>query len=445
MRLLRRVLAVVFLVLGAAPLWSGVVLAQTASQRDAYVVRLEGVVTPVTARHVVRHLRTAEERGAEVFILTMDTPGGLDTSMREIVQALLNAKTPTVVFVSPKGARAASAGAFITAAAHVAAMAPGTNIGAATPVALGAELPATLERKATNDAAAYIREIALLRGRNADWLESTVRSAASAPATEALKMRVIDLIAEDLPDLLQKLDGRSVTIDGAARSLRTADAGVTSRGMTLLERLLGFVADPTIATLFISLGSLAIISEFFHPSLVMGLTGGILLALGLVGVGNLPVNWAALALILVGAALLLLELLTSGWGVFGFGSLACFVVGMLLLFSTYQPSLPGAPDFRASSWAIAGTSAFIALVIFFLVVVVLRSSKIVPLPQESLRLVGQTGVVTSDLAPRGTVQLRGELWTAEAESGVIIGAGERVEAVAVEGLVLRVRKVVPKG
>ncbi|MBM3947107.1 MAG: nodulation protein NfeD, partial [SAR202 cluster bacterium] len=320
MRKLVRLLGAAMLVTGLFAAWQGAAAAQSPSQRDVYIVRLEGMVNPVTARHVLRHLGRAEERGAEAFILTLDTPGGLDTAMRDIVKGFLNAKVPTVVFVSPRGARAASAGAFITAAAHVAAMAPGTNIGAATPVSLGAELPETLERKATNDAAAYIREIALVRGRNPDWLEDTVRKAASGPATEALERNVVDLIADDLPQLLQALDGRTVSVDGVNRALRAQGVALISREMGFFGRLLNFIADPTIATLLISLGSLALVIELYNPGIMVGVVGGIALALGLVGVGNLPVNWVGVALILAGAVLLALELVVTGFGALGIAS-----------------------------------------------------------------------------------------------------------------------------
>lgn len=439
-RLVRAVGALALLA-GLLTPWQGSAVAQSPAGNEVYVVRLEGVVNPVTARHVLRHLRAAEERGSEAFILTMDTPGGLDSAMRDIVKGLLNARVPTVVYVSPKGARAASAGAFITAAAHVAAMAPGTNIGAASPVSLGAELPETVERKATNDAAAYIREIALVRKRNPDWLEDTVRKAVSAPATEALELGVIDLIAEDLPSLLQMLDGKAATVNGAEQTLQTKDASVFARGMGFFSRVLNFIADPTIATLLISLGSLALVIELYNPSVMVGVVGGIALALGLVGVGNLPVNWVGVALILAGAVLLALELVVSGFGALGIGSFICFVVGMVLLFSNYEPSLPGAPAFRISPWVIGALSAVVGAVIFFLVVVILRSGRITQLPRESVRLVGQTGVVTSDLAPRGTVQLAEELWTAEAEGETPISSGKRVEVVSVSGLVLTVRQV----
>ncbi|MSQ12170.1 MAG: nodulation protein NfeD [Dehalococcoidia bacterium] len=435
-----RLIGVLSLLAGLALLWVQPVLAQAPAAREAYVVRVNGVINPVVARYAVRNLHTAEQRGAEVFVLTLDTPGGLDSSMREIVQGLLNAKVPTVVFVSPRGARAASAGVFLVAASHVGVMVPGTSIGAATPVALGAELPETLARKATNDAAAYIREIALLRGRNADWLESTVRTAAAVPATEALQLGAIDLIVGDLDQLLQALDGRTVTLDGEQRTLRTADARVVTRGMSVWEQLLNFAADPTVATLLISLGSLALISELFHASIVVGVLGGVALALGLVGVGNLPVNWVGVALILTGGVLLALELLHSGWGVLGVGSLICFIVGMVLLFSTYQPSLPGGPDFRVSPWVIAFVSAIIGALILLFTAVALRTGRIVALPREAVALVGRTGVVTSDLAPRGTVLLESEVWTAVSAGGQPITAGERVEVVGVEELVLTVRR-----
>jgi len=285
------------------------------------VVEARGVINPVMARYLDRVIGAAETDRAPLVVITLDTPGGLETSMREINQRILRSTVPVAVFVYPPGARAGSAGVFITYSAHLAAMAPSTNIGSAHPVALGESgsserTPGILEEKVTNDAVAGIRSLAELRGRNADWAEQAVRQSANLPASEALQLNVVDLLAEDVPDLLRQADGRTVRVLTSNVVLATRGAVTEAQGMNQLERLLHVLSDPTIAYLLLSLGGLALIYELANPGAILpGVVGGIALLLALYSLGTLPVNIAGVGLILFALLLLFADLLAGGSGV----------------------------------------------------------------------------------------------------------------------------------
>ncbi|MBI2867853.1 MAG: nodulation protein NfeD [Chloroflexi bacterium] len=413
----------------------------SAKDRHAVLLTVTGIIDPVTARYVERSVRQAADDGASLVVLRIDTPGGLDSAMRKIVQSLLNAKVPTVAYVSPSGSRAASAGVFITGAAHVAAMAPGTNLGAAHPVGLGEELPQTLAEKATNDAAALARSIATIRSRNAQWYEDAVRRSVAATADEAVDMNVVDLVARDLDELLMKLDGMVVTVDGKQVTLQTADLVLRSKGMPFLERLLHILADPNIAFILLSVGGLLILTEVFHPGMVApGVIGVILLVLAFLGLGSLPINWAGVGLLFLGVGLLVAELFVTGFGVLGISGIAAFVVGGLLLFSPFSPGAPAAPDVQISLWVLAGITSVITLLFFVVFQAAVNTRKLRPVMVDA-RLIGQHGYATSDLTPAGTVKLPGEEWSARAADGESIYNGDEVEVVEVQGLVVTVRKV----
>lgn len=422
--------AVAFLVLTA------ISLAQEASPTISSIVVLtvNGVINPVIARYVVGGLEEAKALRAEAVIIELNTPGGLDTAMREIVQGILNSAVPVVVYVTPKGARAGSAGVFITLAAHKAAMAPMTNIGAAHPVALGGEMDPTMAEKAVNDAAAYIRAIASQRGRNAQWAEDAVRKSASITAEEALQQGVIDFVAADLDDLLRQLDGQTVQLGNEIHTLHTHQAQLMRRGMSLPEQFLHQLADPTIAYILLSLGIYALIVAFYVGEPIVGTLGAILLLLAFVALGSLPLNWGGLALLVLGLALVVIDLKVQGYALSVVGAIA-FVLGSLLLFRPFRLPEAAAPTLAVSPWAIGTMTA--VLVGFFLVAVRggWRAHRVPP--AQLGHLVGEIGIAKTALNPFGTVYVHGEEWTAEAVAGSI-PEGARVRVVEAHGLRLRV-------
>jgi membrane-bound serine protease (ClpP class) len=410
-----------------------------AAQGDQVAVaRLRGIITPVAASYVDRALSTAEANGARAFVLQLDTPGGLDSAMRDIVQRILASPIPVVVYVAPPGARAGSAGVYITYSAHVAAMAPNTNIGSATPVSIGeggeTRLSDEMRSKVTNDAVAYIKSLAAARGRNAEWAEDAVRHAVNATAQEALELGVVNLLAGDLDELLRTIDGTRVTTSRGEVVVRTAGVPVERVEMQPLEGLLHSITDPTIAYLLLSLGSLALIYELSNPGAIFpGVVGGICLLLALYALGTLPVNLAGLLLIGFAMLLFLLDLTTPTHGVLTAGAIVSFVLGSAILINTPE----GAPYFSVSPVAIGLMTLLLAG--FFGVVVgsVVRSHR-----RRSVTgregLLGLSARVRERLDPTGLVFVDGELWTATTE-GPSVEKDALVEVVAVEGLRLRVR------
>ena len=413
-----------------------------AAGAHADLLSIDGTIDPISANFLSRGIDVANEDGAQFLIVRLDTPGGLFDSTREMVLDILASKIPVVVYVSPPGARAASAGTFITAAAHIAAMAPATNIGAASPVAAGGEdLPETIKSKVTQDAAAFLRSIALERDRNAEALEQTVLNAASYSASEAVDKGVVDLIAEDVEDLLLKLDGWEVQLRDGTSVLRTQGLEVSEIRRTLVERFLGFLADPNIAFLLLTLGGIGILLEILSPGLIApGLAGVIMLALAFVALGNLPVNWTGVGLIILGLALFFFELQAPGIGIFGVSGAISFILGAFLLFGGFSPSPIPTPSFRVSIWVIMTVSGILFAFLIMLFRVVLQSRRAGSYPTGSERLVGQTGRTTTPLNPRGTVQLASERWSAVSDSGEPIDEGEEVIVLEVEGLTLKVFK-----
>ena len=413
----------------------------TAQGQDRHVLSLEvdGIITPVVEGFIGRAVERGEARDAELVLIHLDTPGGLLSSTRKIVEHLLNAEVPTAVYVSPRGAFAASAGTFITAAANFAIMAPGTNIGAASPVGSGGEeLGETIKDKVTNDAAALMRSIADERGRNGDKLEETVLEATSYSAQEAVDLNMVDLIADDLDDLLTKLHGKEAVTPAGVVVLDTRDVEIEGFDMSLVERLLQFLSDPNVSFLLLSLGSVGILVELWNPGLIVpGLVGVILLVLAFVTFGNLPVNWAGVVLILLAVALATLEYYVAGFGVLGVGAIVCFVLGgLLLFFHTGAPS-PTMPRISVSLWVLVPTVAVLGGGGAWALTAIIRSRRGAPEPGVA-GLVGQMAEVTSDLAPRGTIHLENQLWTAVVEGTDHIAAGETVQVVKADGIILTV-------
>ncbi len=424
--------------------WLGLALGQTANPHGV-VVRVDGVINPVKERLIERTLREAYDSGAELAIFELDTPGGLLDSTRNIVAVLLESPTTTVVYVSPSGANAGSAGTFIAAAAHFAVMAPGSNIGAATPVSgSGADLPNTLADKATNDAASLIRSIAQERGRNAAKLEDTVRSAASYTAREAVDFNVADFIAEDLNDLLTQLDGQPLPSGGDeaagddAPTVNTQGLQLRRLDKTVLEHFLEFISNPNVAFLLLTIGALGIVIELFSPGLIIpGVIGVICLLLAFLGLGNLPVNWIAVGFIVLAGILAVLEFYVAGWGALGVGAIVSFLVGGFLLFSQWGVRSPAAPDISVHPGLPIGFAVLFALPLGYFVWEAWKSRKdAAEQPVESPSLVGRSGLVTRDIAPRGVVQVSNDTWTAVSEDGTVIRAGSQVIVTRADGLIL---------
>jgi len=433
----RRLAFIGLSLVAALLLSSSLALAQYGEHVD--VITVNGVIDPFTAQYVGRGLNIAQGDGAQCLILQLDTPGGSDAPMRDIVQKMLNSSVPIVVYVSPGGARAGSAGVFITLAANIAAMAPGTNIGAAHPVALpGTELTEVMEEKATSDAAAYVRAIAEKRGRNAEWAEKAVRESASIIASEAVESQVVDLIAEDLTDLLDKIDGREVITAAGPVTLKTRGASVRTIGMNFAENFLHVIVDPNIAYLLLSIGTLALVAEFYHPGAILpGVTGAICLILAFVAFGSLPVNWGGVTLIVLAVILFILDIKVAGF-MLSVGGAIAFVLGSLMLFSPFAPPSPTMPRLTVSWPLIVLMTASITSFFLFALSAGIRAQRArVTSGIESM--IGATGIAASDLEPWGTVQVGSELWSAMAEEGPI-RKGEQVRVVGTEGVRLKVIK-----
>jgi len=373
------------------------------------------------------------------MVLELDTPGGLDSAMRSMLKAMLNSHAPVIVYVSPSGARAASAGMFITLAAHVAAMAPGTNIGAAHPVSLtGGEGDETVAKKVTEDAAATARAIAAQRDRNVAWAEAAVRESVSITEAEAKEKGVIDIIARDLQDLLEQADGRKVITPAGETILRLKGGRVRDVPMAFVERLLQIVAEPNIAYILLTLGTIGLIVELYHSgALFPGVTGAICLLLGFAALGTLPVGWAGVGLLVLAVALLLAELHAPGFGAFGTGSLIAFLLGSLLLFVPVTPPSPAAPAVGVSPWLVGFMTALFGGMLLLVGQRVWAAQRLAPRTGAEA-LVGATGEVVSALHPEGTVRVRGEVWTARSE-GETIEVGSQVYVARVDGVVLVVQ------
>jgi membrane-bound serine protease (ClpP class) len=411
------------------------VRAQTATGA-VFVVELRGIINPPAANYVKRALLDAEEQKASLVVIQMDTPGGLDHSMREIIQEILASPVPVAVYVFPSGARAASAGLFILLSSHVAAMAPGTNTGAAHPVGLGGETDDVSTAKAVNDAAATIRSLTTERGRNAEWAEQAVRKSVSVTEREGLELDVIDVVAVDLDELLQKIEGRRVQTSAGEIALRVVDTPRLNVPMSFAERLLHAISDPNIAFILLSVGSIGLIAELYNPgALFPGITGAIALILAFFALGNLPTNWAGVALITLAILLFIAELNTEGIGPLGFGALVSFLLGGLILFQPFRPGSPALPDLRINPWVVGGATASMGAFMSFVMAQVVRSHK-VPLRTGPEQFVGRMARVHQDLTPRGRVWFEGQIWFAEARSGQSVTAGHMVQIIGLDGLTL---------
>ena len=441
---LRLSLSAVLMVLGLlGPLLSLSTVRAQSDKGEAMVIRVDGVINHVEEGFVARMVERAEDEQAALLIIQLDTPGGLLSSTRDIVETLLEDRVPTVVYVSPKGAHAASAGTFITVAANFAVMAPGTNIGAATPVsATGQDLDETLAKKANEDVSALIRSIAQRRGRDQEELVRTVLESKSFTATEAVDKNIVDFIAEDLDDLLAQLDGQEVETSTGPVTLETKNLRINRVEKNLFEKFVQVIADPNISFILLTIGALGIVVELFNPGLIIpGVVGVIALILAFVALGNLPFNWAGVAFIVLAVILVVLETQVSGFGALGAGALASFILGGLILFSGLGPVSPDVPnltpDLSVSLWLLGGLAAFLAVSLGALIWIIQQSRKR-SRGGEVSPLVGRTGRVTMELGPRGVVRVDGETWTAESQDGTVVQVGESVTVAHVDGLTLTV-------
>ena len=407
--------------------------APAAAATSVSTIKLDGVISPVTVRLVDMAVTRARADRASALVIELDTPGGLERSMRLVCQRLLNAELPVIVFVAPTGARAASAGVFITMAAHVAAMAPATNIGAAHPVALSGGVDKESMKKIENDAAAFARTIAAERGRNADWAEKAVRQSVSITEREAVRLKVVDLVADGLPDLLEKVDGRTVKTARGPVTLATRGAVVKPIEIGFRDRVLNVITDPNVAYILMMLGMLGLFFELSNPGVILpGVIGGISLILAFFALQTLPINYAGLLLILFGVVLLIAEIKVVSHGVLAVGGMVAMALGSIMLFDA--PEL----DLRVSWWVITPTVAVTGAVFSFVIatgVRALRTRSAVGVPA----LVGQVGVAREPLDPAGHVLVQGELWRAVARNAPV-EVGVAVRVVAVNGLTLTVDK-----
>lgn len=414
-----------------------------------WVLSVDDAIGPASADYLVRGLEQAQEQGAQLVVIRLDTPGGLDTAMRQIIKAILASPVPVASFVAPGGARAASAGTYILYASHVAAMAPGTNLGAATPVQVGAPSPGkpapdepsaddALARKQVNDAAAYIRGLAQLRGRNADWAEQAVREAVSLSASEALRIKVIDQVAHDLPELLAQLDGKTLVAADQPRQLHTAGAAVVEHLPDWRTRLLAVITNPSVALILIMIGIYGLLFEFINPgSGVGGVVGGICLLLALYALQLLPVSYAGVALVLLGVAFMIAEAFLPSFGVVGFGGIVAFVVGAVILIDT------DAPGFGIPLALIVALAVVSALLLGGVLGMAIKARQRA-LVSGDAGLVGSLVTVTQVMADNpfcGSVQAQGEQWQAQCTTP--LQTGQHVRVTARRGVMLEVSAIAP--
>lgn len=437
MKIILPVKTTVLLAAAAALLLSalspGVVLQAAGEKRVVDVITVSEVITPPIGEYIVKSIRQAAESGTEAIVIQLDTPGGLDLSMRDIIKECLNATVPVVVYVSPSGARAASAGVLITISAHVAAMAPGTNIGAAHPVAMGiGKADETMMEKVENDAVAYGRGIAEQKGRNADWIEEAIRKSVSVTAEEALKLKVIDLVAADMADLLVKIDGREVKLAAGSKTLKTKGAELNRKEMGFREKVLITISNPNIAFILFLLGLAGLYFEFSSPGVVLpGIIGAISLILAFFAFQTLPVNYAGILLILLAVALFIAEIKVVSHGVLTMGGVVSLALGSIMLFESPDPAL-------RVSWSVLVPTVAIVSLFFAGVISIAVRAQMRRVASGSEWMIGVLGEAASAVHEKGKVLIRGEYWNAFSKAP--IEKGKKVQVVDVKGLNIEVEE-----
>ncbi len=401
-------------------------------ERFVYLIRIDAPITPTVAEYIIKSINRAAKSSAEALIIELNTPGGLVDSTNHIIIRMMSSEVPTVVYITPSGGRAASAGVFITLSANIAAMAPTTHIGAASPVQMEGKMDETMAKKVTNDLAAMMRGIAEKRGRNAKWAEDAVRKAVSATETEALKLKVIDLVSPDLPTLLKDIDGRTVDVVLGKRTLHTSGATVREISMGFREKVLGIISNPNIAYILMILGFYGLYFELSNPGAILpGVAGAIFLILAFYALQTLPINYAGLMLILLAIGLFIAEAFITSHGILGVGGAVAMLFGSLMLIDTPEPSL-------RISWAVIIPVVAASAILFIVTVTVAIRAQRSKVDTGKEGLIGLTGEARTDIGERGQVFVRGEYWNARSDEA--IKTGEKVSVVAVEGLKLKVKK-----
>lgn len=443
---MRRLISLILLL----AVWSP--FAVQGQNQHAVVLHIDGVIGPAASDYVQRSLHKAETGHAALVIIRLNTPGGLDTAMREIIQAIISSPIPVVTYVSPSGARAASAGTYILYASHVAAMAPATNLGAATPVQIASPLSPggddsgkkdsssngkdngdTMTRKITNDAVAYIQGLAKMRGRNAEWAEKAVREAASLPADQALKLGVIDVVAKNLRDLLQQIQGKTVTVDGRKVVLDTAGLTLEKMEPDWRSRLLAIISDPNVAYILMLVGIYGLVYEFANPGMLLpGVAGAISLMLALFAFQVLPVNYAGIGLIILGIAFMIGEAVVPSFGALGIGGIIAFVIGSVILLDTNVPGYGISPS-------LIGAVALTSAAFFIFVIGMALKARGRPVVSGREELIGAIGTILEDCEKEGRIRIHGEVWNAH--PSVPLRRGQLVRVRSIKGLVLDVEPV----
>jgi len=409
-----------------------------ATSQQVLVIEVDGSINPVTADYIQRSINKAFEQKSTCLVLKLNTPGGLLKSTRIIVSSILDAPLPVVVYVSPSGAHAGSAGVFITMAGHIAAMVPGSNIGAAHPVSGQQQMDSIMSEKVTNDAAAFIRSIAQNRNRDTAWAEMAVRQSVSITAGDALKKNVIDLIAVDIRDLLQKIDGKEVTVRSAQVILKTKNATIVAEPMTWVEKFLNIIVDPSIAYFLMTVGFLGIIMELYNPGVIFpGVIGGISLILAFYAMHTLPINYAGLALIILAVILFVLEIHVVSHGVLSIGAVIALLLGSFMLLKNESPL-----EFaRISKAVIIPTVVLVAAFFLWMVTLGIKAQRRKNNVTGAESLPGSTGIVMEDFEHEGMIMMQGELWKAETTGGVFVKKGQQIKITGRRNLTLLVEPI----